>query len=759
MNYSLGNMLGGSNGSLNPDKLSLDLQFATDKTLTARKGPTPVFTRASTATYYGPLINIAGYMLAIPTTGGITNGRAVWFKSDGELDVTIFYTGTQWKFTAQYPDDLYEFLATAGSEFRPDQANWFTSPVTSSSTFGLLTASINEPRFDHDPVTLACKGLLIEESRTNRAIRSDDFANAAWDQGSARNLTIESDNTTSPSGATDADKLTVGATTTTYNVVQLTPTLTSGVAYTFSAFFKANQITRVSMWTGSSTTLPVDAIFDLTGSGSVVLTSYGTASIQAYSNGWYRCVITGTAGASVLTTLRIGPASGVSRTYVGNSTDSFFAYGAQLEAGAFPTSYIPTTTSSVVRSADVCSITGSDFTGMYNQPEGTWNVGFTLTSSLTSTEYLIDKNTTGVPILYKITNLIRAGQNGQFQINSATTLVVGSVYKTAFAYKSGDYGLSVNGSTVVTSTYSANAPALPTDIFIGSRSSVAANSPISSIRYFKKRLANSKLQTLTQFVSDADANAYITSLLSVGAAVTPTQQDAINTFVKAGKADGWWSSLKRLYLPIWASAAPNAVDMITRASGTFNGTVTHSAGYVQGDGSTGYFDFGATPDALGLSVDGGMIGILVNQAPTIGVRRLISAQNFSNSVDIFEPTAGLIAGISRTGAASSTVSLITTSNVSGIFTHTRENNTSQRLSVRKTAGITSGGVQTTAATGSIPRNIVALARNSGGSISAFSDLLAGSYFAADDSFTYADEPNFTLALKNLWETCTSLSLP
>ena len=258
---------------------------------------------------------------------------------------------------------------------------------------------------------------------------------------------------------------------------------------------------------------------------------------------------------------------------------------------------------------------------------------------------------------------------------------------------------------------------------------------------------------------DPDARAYIAAVETAGGTVSATQRTAVSDFYRAGKSAGWYSSIKRMYLPIWASAAPNAIDMIGLTSGTFNGTVTHSAGYVQGDGSTGYFDFGATPDALGLSVDGGMIGILVNQAPTIGVRRLISAQNFSNSVDIFESTAGLIAGISRTGAAASTVFLSNTSNVSGIFTHTRENNTSQRLSVRKTAGITSGGVQTTAATGSIPRNIVALARNIGGSISAFSDLLAGSYFAADDSFTYADEPNFTLALKNLWETCTGLTLP
>jgi hypothetical protein len=89
---------------------------------------------------------------------------------------------------------------------------------------------------------------------------------------------------------------------------------------------------------------------------------------------------------------------------------------------------------------------------------------------------------------------------------------------------------------------------------------------------------------------DPDAKGYIDAVVTAGATVSATQKKAINTFVKTGKSDGWYSSIKRMYLPIWASAAPNAIDMIGRTSGTFNGTVTHGAGYVQGDGSTGYFN-------------------------------------------------------------------------------------------------------------------------------------------------------------------------
>jgi len=152
MNYSLGNMLGGA-GALNADKLALNLQFATDKTLTARKGPTPVFTRASTATFVG------------------SNGL-------------------------------------------------------------IQSAAINTARFDHDPITLACKGLLIEESRTNLALRSDDLANATWTQLQA---TITANTIASPDGSTNADRLDEDTSATTqHQVIQQAPTLTAGQPYTFS---------------------------------------------------------------------------------------------------------------------------------------------------------------------------------------------------------------------------------------------------------------------------------------------------------------------------------------------------------------------------------------------------------------------------------------------------------------------------------------------------------------------------------------------
>ncbi len=421
-------MLNGG-GGLNADGLSLDLQFAADKTMTARKGPNPVFTRASTGTFIG------------------SNGL-------------------------------------------------------------IQTAAVNAARFDHDPVTLASRGLLIEESRTNLTVRSDDFGASEWNASSQRNLTVTANDTTSPSGATDADRLTVGATTTVYQVIQNLPAsgnLTSGTAYTVSCFFKPNQVTRVSIWAGNAVTLPADAMFDLTGSGSVVANAFGTASIQQYPNGWYRCIITGTAGATSSTTLRISPVSGTSRTYAGNSVDSFWAWGAQLEAGSFPTSYIPTTTGSVVRSADVCSITGANFTSFYNSTSGTLLSEASIANLIGNNRGIVQvDNGTNESILRHLYSFGDGGFRSLIRAGGDTPTVLSTILGTAstiqkriIAYEGTSFASVTNGGAVATATRT-----MPTGLNamrIGNLTdgSFYLSGHVAAIRFYKKRLPNAKLVTLT----------------------------------------------------------------------------------------------------------------------------------------------------------------------------------------------------------------------------------------------------------------------
>ena len=193
----------------------------------------------------------------------------------------------------------------------------------------------------------------------------------------------------------------------------------------------------------------------------------------------------------------------MSRTYIGNSVDSFWAWGAQLEAGAIPTSYIPTTTASVVRSADVCSITGSAFTGFYNASEGT----------IAAIGILNTTNTNSAPEVFKVND---GTNNNRIQIgmtNSATegirpvivaagvvtynspmgTATIGVERKIATAYKSNDV-ISVFNGTLGTQDTSVTIPTGINQALIGTS---FGSGTIASIRYFKKRLPNAKLTSLT----------------------------------------------------------------------------------------------------------------------------------------------------------------------------------------------------------------------------------------------------------------------
>jgi hypothetical protein len=258
--------------------------------------------------------------------------------------------------------------------------------------------------------------------------------------------------------------------------------------------------------------------------------------------------------------------------------------------------------------------------------------------------------------------------------------------------------------------------------------------------------------------TDPDAAAYIAAVVNAGGTVSATQRAAVNDFYRAGKSAGWYSSIKRLYLPIWAAAAPNAIDMIGLTSGTFNGTVTHGAGYVLGDGSTGYFEppAGSEYGNLGLSNSSASIFYL--------------ALDETVKTDAFHGLAG--SGTERfgIGVPATLVNYFLHSDSqgaalvhlggprSGIFVGSSTATNSRTLLRTRSSGFTRGS--NTVSNTSTPPNIVPffMARNNNGSPGLYTNSNFGLYgFGLGLSST--DDENYSLALKALWETCTGLTLP
>jgi len=256
---------------------------------------------------------------------------------------------------------------------------------------------------------------------------------------------------------------------------------------------------------------------------------------------------------------------------------------------------------------------------------------------------------------------------------------------------------------------------------------------------------------------DPDAKGYIDAVVAAGGTVSGGQRSAINTFYETGKSDGWYSSLKRLYLPIWGVAAPNAICMTSLASGTFVGTVTHAAGYVQGDGTTGYLNTNTDFVTQGLSASNGLMFALTILDATGIFDRYLGTGTGVNEASLYY--TGTPAAIARYLGTSGALTLVTVSNT-GVVAHSRESGT-RRLSLRKTAGVTQTSL-TNADFGTVQSsNVLAMAynnANSGVSVANASNAQFGAVgFGLGLSST--DTDNFTLALKNLWEGATGLTLP
>lgn len=257
---------------------------------------------------------------------------------------------------------------------------------------------------------------------------------------------------------------------------------------------------------------------------------------------------------------------------------------------------------------------------------------------------------------------------------------------------------------------------------------------------------------------DPSATRYIAAVRAAGATVDSNQVGEINTFYKAAKTGGYYTSLKRLYLPIWGVAAANAIDMIGLTSGTFNGGVTHGAGFVQSNGTTGWFDFGSNPATLGMGQDDHyLVALSYELTQTADWDCLIGCGTGANlAIDAVygspNSTTNYFSANNGTGRIESG------NNVVGIYSMSRTGSAGASVinAIRRTAGRTT--TIGSASTGMATSNIAAMSFNVGGSPS---DVNAGKMglYGAGLGLSDALDSALTLSLKNMWESATSLTLP
>lgn len=365
------------------------------------------------------------------------------------------------------------------------------------------------PRFDYDPVTRQPKGLLIEEARTNLVLYSEQFDNAAWTKLQA---SVSPNTSISPDGTQDADKLVEDNTNAAHHI-QYGFTPLNATTYTFSVYLKAAErgFAFVGILNGSFATTFISVNLSTGAIATAIGTPTGSSSTNV-GNGWWRVSISLTSSGTASGNVDVRTSTdGVwaNRIYQGDGTSGILMWGAQLEAGAFPTSYIPTTTATVTRAADVAVIQGTNFSSWYKYDEGT----------LLVEESLYAKNTSGFPQMpafndgttnnaisilhnggvsqYNPYFLVRVAGVAQVDMPAAGFVnpPINTPIKYAAAYKINDFAFTYMGANLTTDT----SGSIPTvDRFNLSGFSGTAPIYIRRINYYNRRLDNSQLQAITQ---------------------------------------------------------------------------------------------------------------------------------------------------------------------------------------------------------------------------------------------------------------------
>lgn len=364
---------------------------------------------------------------------------------------------------------------------------------------GLLTSvAAGTAPIDYDPVTAALRGLLVEESRTNLLTYSRDLTQ--WSDALG-NTTVTADNANAPDGTTTADTLSSSATSDRLRRKTVTVSADS-VTRVFWAALKAGGGAKVNLGISYSGGTAKSALrtFDLSAGTSAHAsgTNEGGGIIQLANGYWLCWLALANNGTNTTLYADIRPYN-----YPDSSASGSIIFGgAQLEAGAAPTSYIPTTSSTVTRAADVNALVLSSVSG-WNASEGTIYVeARAALGSGTQTYAQYDDGTANnrLCVYRDSSNVLRAivVVSGSTVVNlNLGTVANDTAFKVAFAWKVNSFAASVNGGAAVTSSSGAIPSGLTTHRIGHDSSGNHANGPIRRDLAFPRRASDATLPLLT----------------------------------------------------------------------------------------------------------------------------------------------------------------------------------------------------------------------------------------------------------------------
>ena len=416
----------------------------------------------TTALSIGSEYTISGYFKAV--TPGINNIFRLYGDSNiasGDFIATGEWQRFSFTFTVITGGSRTAGITRPTGDANTDLYVWGMQLVVGSEAgdYFMTTNRFDVPALDYTNNT--CPALSLEPARTNLLLRSEEFDNASWVSDGATGTIIIANQTIAPNGLSAADKINDTGNNTRHALYQAL-SISSGTVYTFSVFAKsAGQNRRLGLagfGVGGADEMPV---FNLE-TGVVTLpptnTVLNSASMIDVGDGWYRCVITVTSATSVGQPEIFNGLSSVNNllsswTYVGAGGTGFYIWGAQVEAGSYATSYIPTTTATVSRLVD--SVTGkTSFSDYIGQTEGSIFIevqghnGDTATGRVSISDgtvsNVISINLRTTPSLVSVTSASTTGGGAGASIGTSS-LDLTTKTKICVTYAENDVSLFVNG--------------------------------------------------------------------------------------------------------------------------------------------------------------------------------------------------------------------------------------------------------------------------------------------------------------------------
>ena len=417
----------------------------------------------------------------------IVSNSGVSLKGGGE---SFFNVGSSIPSTVGFHSFYVTAVNSSGIDFRY---------LSGSGSLSVTNVSVKEatvfdlPRVDYTDGT---SSLLVEPQRTNLVTYSEDFSQWTIDG----NASITSNATTSPDGTENATKLIAGSSSG-RQAIKLNNASSGDLAV--SVFAKKGEYSVIQLSDARNATAFIN--FDLL-NGSVGSSSVMTGEIVSLGNDWYKCIATYNSATNIISMrLSIAESSTSARlvNFSGNGTDGLYIYGAQLEEGSYPTSYIKTSGLTVTRNQETYTKTG--ISDKINSEEGVLFVEMAAFSESNLNSYItIGQNTSngilGISFYTGSNNILLdhwEGASETYHIESISDVT--EFNKIAICYDGTSIKGYINGSPVWNTTvtaWSSNALS-ELNFAFGNSGTNKFLGKVKQLQIFKTALSDPELVTLT----------------------------------------------------------------------------------------------------------------------------------------------------------------------------------------------------------------------------------------------------------------------